>query len=106
MWVSFWKSAESTELFLLMPQQGAEDYEDDCYQKNEDGNPVHAMHQKDVHVPGFIGVSLPQVQIPFDLIPDAELRFGIRTFFHSGKLRAQFVGIHRKPIFAAPNAGD
>lgn len=53
-----------------MPEQ-ADDHYNNGNEKEEKRDAVHAMHEFDVNIPRFFGISFPEVEISLYLFPDA-----------------------------------
>jgi hypothetical protein len=54
-----------------MSHKRPDDYQNYGNQEDDNGDAVHAMHQKDVDIAWLIRVSFLQEQVLLDLIPDA-----------------------------------
>lgn len=57
------------EFISTLMQENANDHDDYCHEKYENGNPVHAVHQPGVHIPGIILIALTDIQISKQLSP-------------------------------------
>jgi hypothetical protein len=56
-----------------MPRKKPNEHDNDANQKQQDGNAIHPVHQKNVDIPRLVRISFFQKQVLFDLIPDSAL---------------------------------